>query len=110
MHNRLKTFVLLTLLAGLFMAFGYAFGGSTGLVVGFALALIMNFVSYWFSDSIVLSIHRAEEVKPGDSQGLYEMVRALAQRAGLPMPKVYIVPDHSPNAFATGRDPYHSAV
>lgn len=110
MHNKLKTLILLTLLSGLFMAFGYAFGGSNGLILGFGLGLMINFVSYWFSDSIVLAMHHAQEVRPGDAQGLHEMVRSLAQRAGLPMPRVFIVPDHSPNAFATGRDPYHSAV
>lgn len=110
MQNQLKTFIFLVLLSGLLMAFGYFFGGSQGLVMGFAMALMMNFISYWFSDRIVLSMHQAQEVEPGDSQGLYEMVERLAQRARIPTPRVYIIPDHSPNAFATGRSPHHSAV
>lgn len=110
MHNQMKTLFFLVLLSGLLMTFGYAFGGSQGLVVGFAMALAMNFVSYWFSDKIVLAMHQAKEVHPGDSQGLYEMVERLSARAVIPVPRVYIIPDHSPNAFATGRNPYHSAV
>lgn len=110
MQNQFKTFFFLVLLAAILMTFGQAFGGSQGLVVGFALALVMNFFSYWFSDKIVLAIHKAQEIQPGDSQGLYEMVERLALRAALPMPRVYIIPDHSPNAFATGRNPYHAAV
>lgn len=110
MHNQMKTLFFLVLLSGLLMAFGYAFGGAQGLVVGFALALMMNFISYWFSDKIVLAMHQAKEVHPGDSQGLYEMVERLSARAMIPVPRVYIIPDHSPNAFATGRNPYHSAV
>jgi heat shock protein HtpX len=110
MRNNMKTLFFLTLLSGLLMAIGYFFGGSGGLVLGFGLALAMNFVSYWFSDSIVLSLHHAQEVRAGEAQGLYEMVQGLAQRAAIPTPRVYVVPDHSPNAFATGRDPYHAAV
>lgn len=110
MRNQLKTFIFLVLLSGLLMAFGYFFGGSQGIVAGFALALAMNFISYWFSDRIVLSLHHAQPIEPGDSMGLYDMVARLAERARLPMPAVYLIPDHSPNAFATGRNPYHSAV
>lgn len=110
MANQLKTFVFLMLLSGLFMAFGSLFGGSHGLAVGFAMALILNFISYWFSDRIVLRIHQSREIQPGESQGLFEMVERLAQRARIPTPRVYIIPDHSPNAFATGRNPHHSAV
>lgn len=110
MSNQLKTFIFLVALSGLVMAFGYAFGGSRGIMVGFFISLAINFFSYWFSDKIVLSMHHAEEVQPGDSQGLYEMVERLSQRARLPTPKIYVIPDHSPNAFATGRDPHHAAV
>lgn len=110
MHNQLKTLFFLVLLSALLMGLGQLFGGSQGLIAGFALALTLNFVSYWFSDKIVLSMHHAQEVHPGDSQGLYEMVERLANRALIPVPRVYIIPDHSPNAFATGRNPYHAAV
>src|SRR5690348_6601891 len=102
MHNQLKTFFFLVLLSGLFMALGYLFGGTQGLIIGFAFGLVVNFISYWFSDKVILSMHSAQEVHPGDSQGLCEMVERLSARIGIPMPRVYIVPDHSPNAFATG--------
>lgn len=110
MANNLKTFFFLVLLSGLLMSFGYLFGGTQGIITGFSFALMMNFISYWFSDRIVLAMHHAQEVHPGDPQGLYEMVERLAQRAHLPAPRVYIIPDHSPNAFATGRNAYHAAV
>ncbi len=110
MANRLKTVVFLTLLTGLLMAFGYVLGGQTGFIFGFLIGLITNLVSFWFSDKIVLSMHHASEVPPNDPTGLYETVSRLTQRANMPMPKVYIIPDHTPNAFATGRDPYHAAV
>ncbi len=110
MLNQLKTVVFLVMLSGLLMVFGYVLGGSNGIVLGFALSLAINFASYWFSDRIVLAMHHAQEAEPGGPDGLYEMVERIAQRAKLPMPKVYIIPDHSPNAFATGRDPYHAAV
>ena len=87
---------------------GEALGGAQGLVIGFVFAVVTNFGSYWFSDKIVLRMYRAKEVGPGHR--LYQIVAALAQRAGLPMPKVYIIPEPSPNAFATGRNPEHAAV
>ena len=108
MNNTVKTALLLGLLSGVLMFIGQALGGANGLVLGFLFAVVMNFGSYWFSDKIVLRMYRAQEVGPGHR--LYEIVAALSQRAGLPMPKVYVIPDPSPNAFATGRNPQHAAV
>jgi len=108
MTNTIKTALLLGLLSAVLMFLGEAFGGGQGLVFGFFFAVVMNFGSYWFSDKIVLRMYRAQEVGPGHR--LYEIVAALSQRAGLPMPKVYVIPDPSPNAFATGRNPQHAAV
>jgi len=95
-------------MSGLLLAIGGALGGSGGLVIAFIFALGMNGFSYWFSDKMVLRMYKAQEV--GQDHQLYRMVARLAQRADLPMPKVYIIPDPSPNAFATGRDPEHAAV
>ena len=108
MTNTLKTAVLLGLLSAMLMFIGQALGGGSGMVAGFFFAVAMNFGSYWFSDKIVLRMYRAQEVGPGHR--LYDLVTRLAQRAGLPQPKVYIIPDPSPNAFATGRNPHHAAV
>jgi heat shock protein HtpX len=108
MNNTLKTTLLLAALSGLLLLLGDAIGGQGGLMIAFVMALIMNFGSYWFSDKIVLSMYSAKEVGPGHP--LYETVASLSQRAGLPMPRVYIIPDMSPNAFATGRNPEHAAV
>jgi heat shock protein HtpX len=108
MNNSLKTVLLLGLLSGILLAIGELFGGAQGLVVAFGFAIVMNFVSYWFSDKIVLRMYRAQEVGP--DHRLSQLVRRLAMQAGLPMPKVYIIPDMSPNAFATGRNPHHAAV
>ena len=107
MSNVLKTTLLLGAMSGLFLLLGDMFGGSQGLIIGFFLAVAMNFASYWFSDKIVLRMYSATEVGPGHR--LYEMVTRLAQRAGLPQPRVYTIPDASPNAFATGRNPQHAA-
>lgn len=104
----MKTAVLLAFLSGLLILAGGAMGGQQGLVVAFGMAVVMNVVSYWFSDKIVLRMYRATEV--GQDHPLWRMTHRLAQRAGLPMPKVYVIPDASPNAFATGRDPQHAAV
>lgn len=106
--NGLKTAVLLASLATLFIFIGGAWGGQTGIVLAFLFAVVVNGVSYWFSDRIVLKMHHAQEV--GEEHGLYRMTRRLAQKANLPMPKVYVIPSDSPNAFATGRDPNHAAV
>jgi len=108
MNNTLKTTLLLGLLTGLLLAIGGALGGNGGLMIALIIAAVMNFGSYWFSDKIVLSMYRAQEVGPGHP--LYSVVQGLASRAGLPMPRVYIIPDMSPNAFATGRSPEHAAV
>ncbi len=104
----LKTALLLGLLSAMLLVTGSAFGGQRGLVWAFGLALVMNVGSYWFSDKIVLRMYRAQEV--GQDHPLWRITHRLAQRANLPMPKVYIVPDQSPNAFATGRNPAQAAV
>lgn len=108
MPNGLKTALLLGLLSGVLLVIGELLGGANGMVLGFAIAVVMNFGSYWFSDKIVLRMYKAQEVGPGHP--LYSTVERLAARASLPMPKVYIIPDPSPNAFATGRNPSHAAV
>ena len=106
--NTVKTALLLGLLSGLLLALGEWLGGSGGLMFAFVIAVAMNFGSYWFSDRIVLRMYRAEPVGP--DHPLHRMTARLAQRANLPMPKVYVIPDDSPNAFATGRNPKHAAV
>jgi heat shock protein HtpX len=108
MSNVIKTTLLLGAMSGLFLVIGEMLGGSQGILMGLFFAVVMNFVSYWFSDKIVLRMYRAQEVGPGHR--LYDMVGRLAERAGLPQPRVYIIPDPSPNAFATGRNPSHAAV
>ena len=108
MPNGLKTALLLGLLSALLLAIGDLLGGANGLLFALILAVVMNFGSYWFSDKLVLRMYRAQEVGPGDR--LYAIVERLSRQAGLPMPRVYIIPDPSPNAFATGRNPEHAAV
>ena len=108
MANGLKTALLLGTLSGLLLLIGELMGGADGLMLAFGFAVIMNFGSYWFSDKIVLRMYKAQAVGP--EHPLYQMTARLAQRANLPMPKVYIIPDPSPNAFATGRNPSHAAV
>jgi heat shock protein HtpX len=109
MPNGLKTALLLGALSGLLLLIGEVlFGGAEGLMIGFIVAAVMNFGSYWFSDKIVLKMYSAKQVDA--SHPLYRLTANLAQRAGLPMPKVYVIPDQSPNAFATGRNPEHAAV
>jgi heat shock protein HtpX len=108
MSNTIKTAMLLGVLSALLLFIGQALGGAQGMVVGFLFAVATNFASYWWSDKIVLRMYAAKEVGPGHR--LYELVAMLAQRAGLPQPRVYIIPDPSPNAFATGRSPEHAAV
>lgn len=110
MSNTIKTTLLLGLLTGLFVLIGGHFGGRQGMVIALIFAGIMNFGSYWFSDRIVLALYRAQEVEEKDAPELFRIVRGLSQRAGIPMPKVYIVPNDTPNAFATGRSPQHAAV
>src|SRR6266850_2037011 len=108
MPNGLKTALLLGLMSGLLLAIGEVLGGANGLLIAFIFAAVMNFGSYWFSDKIVLRMYHAQEVAPGHR--LYSVVERLSRQANLPMPKVYIIPDPSPNAFATGRNPEHAAV
>lgn len=110
MTNVLRTTVLLAALTALLLVIGGAIGGSQGLFIAFVFALLMNFASYWFSDKIVLSMYGAREVSLNDAPDLYRLVQRLAQRAGIPMPRVYIIPSDAPNAFATGRNPQHGAV
>jgi heat shock protein HtpX len=108
MSNVVKTTLLLGLMSGLFLFIGGAIGGGQGMVLGFMFAVATNFVSYWFSDKIVLRMYGAQEV--GAGHRLYEIVNRLAARANLPQPRCYVIPQDSPNAFATGRDPDHAAV
>lgn len=108
MTSSLKTAALLGLLSALFLYLGQLLGGEQGLLLAFLFAALMNFGSYWFSDKIVLRMYRAQEVGP--SHPLHQLTADLARRAQLPMPKVYVIPDASPNAFATGRNPQHAAV
>ena len=108
MANGLKTALLLGAMSALFLFLGETLGGAQGLVMGFVLAVGTNFVSYWFSDKIVLKMYSAKQVGPENR--LYRVVERLAARASLPMPKVYVIPQASPNAFATGRNPEHAAV
>jgi heat shock protein HtpX len=106
--NGLKTAFLLGLLSALVLVVGQMLGGQQGLVTAFLFAAVMNFASYWFSDKIVLRMYHAQPVGP--EHPLHQIVARLVQRAGLPMPKVYVIPDASPNAFATGRNPAHASV
>jgi heat shock protein HtpX len=108
MSSGIKTVLLLGSLTGLLMLIGGATYGQTGLVIAFVMAAVMNIASYWFSDKIVLRMYGATEVGP--DHPLYRVTARLAQKAGLPMPRVYVIPQASPNAFATGRDPHHAAV
>ena len=110
MANSIRTGILLAGLTVLVMIIGNLLGGRQGMIIAFFLAVIMNFGSYWFSDKIVLRIYRAKPVSEAEAPGLHRMVRQLAQQAGLPMPKVCIMPSESPNAFATGRNPQHAVV
>lgn len=108
--NNLKTTILMAALTGFMLLLGASFGGKTGLLLMLIMSLAMNLGSYWFSDRIVLSMYNAEEVTPQQAPDLYGLVRTLAKSAELPMPRVYIIQDSSPNAFATGRDPEHGVV
>jgi heat shock protein HtpX len=108
MNNGLKTALLLGGMSALLLALGEMLGGAQGMMLGFIFAAVTNFASYWFSDKIVLKMYRAQEV--GAGHPLFDTVDRLAKRAGLPMPRCYVIPDASPNAFATGRNPEHAAV
>ena len=110
MLNQLKTLALLAVLTALFLWLGQAIGGQAGMVIAFVLAAAMNIGMYWFSDRIVLRMYKAREVTPFDAPALHDLVEELARRADLPMPKVYVIPEAAPNAFATGRSPNHGSV
>jgi len=109
-RNSLRTVFLMTLAAVLFMLVGQVLGGSTGLVIAFVFAMVMNFFSYWKSDKMVLRMYDAQPVDRSSHPQLYGMVEELARKADLPMPSVYIIPQKQPNAFATGRNPENAAV
>lgn len=108
--NIVKTGLLLGALTGLLMLIGGYFGGQNGIFVAFIFAMIMNFGSYWFSDKLILRMYKAQEVSENQAPELYGIVKNLAMKASLPMPKVYIIPETTPNAFATGRNEHHAVV
>ena len=108
--NTVKTIGLMVFMTLLLVFVGAAIGGRSGMIFAFAIATIMNFGSYWFSDKIVLRMYRAQPVSEAEAPELYAIVRTLVQKAGMPMPKVYIIPEDTPNAFATGRNPEHAVV
>src|SRR5689334_25330590 len=110
MGNTFKTAFLLTALTLLLMFIGRAFGGQNGMVIALVLAAVMNFVAYFFSDKIALATYRAQPVTREQLPRVYQVVERLTQRIGLPMPKIYVIPTDSPNAFATGRNPRHASV
>lgn len=110
MINMAKVFILMAALTGLFMMAGEALGGQSGMIIALLVALGINFFAYWFSDRMALSMSRAKEVSVAEAPDLHVLIDSLAQRAGLPKPRVYIIPVHTPNAFATGRNSQHSAI
>jgi len=110
MTSILKTFVLMAALTALFLVGGQVLGGEQGMVLAFLIALGMNFFAYWFSDKMALAMSRAQEVSYRQAPDLHNTIASLAMRAGLPKPRVYIIPGQTPNAFATGRNPSHSAI
>lgn len=110
MGNTFKTVLLLGALTGLLLAIGDALGGQQGLVLALGVAGLMNFVGYFFSDKIALAMHRAQPVTEAEAPELYAITAELAHRAGIPMPRLYVIPEMQPNAFATGRSPKHAAV
>jgi heat shock protein HtpX len=108
--NRTKTFLLLAALTALFLWMGQALGGRAGFVIALVAAAAMNFGAWWFSDRMVLAMYRAQELTEADSPRLHRLVGELARRAGVPAPRLYLIPEDAPNAFATGRDPRHGVV
>ncbi|MGM0453714.1 MAG: zinc metalloprotease HtpX [Thermodesulfobacteriota bacterium] len=110
MGNQIRTTLLLGLLTGVIVWIGHFFGGTAGMVIALLFAGGMNFFSYWYSDKIVLKMYRAKEISPDQNPGIYRLVENLARQAGLPMPKVYVIAQPAPNAFATGRNPENAVV
>jgi heat shock protein HtpX len=110
MGNWFKTTLLLGIMTAIIVWIGRLFGGQQGMIFAFILAMGMNFFSYWYSDRIVLKMYRARDASPRDNPELYAMVKHIAERAGLPLPRICIIPESSPNAFATGRNPEHAVV
>ena len=110
MANQFKTGMLLIMMTGLFLVLGYLLGGQIGMFIALIFAGVMNISSYWYSDKIVLKMYRAQPLERSQAQGLFDTVDRLARQAGLPMPKVYLIPESAPNAFATGRNPEHAVV
>ncbi|MHB8908842.1 MAG: zinc metalloprotease HtpX [Syntrophales bacterium] len=108
--NTIKTGILLGALTGLLMLIGGFFGGQNGVVIAFLFAMVLNFGSYWFSDKLVLSMYHAQPVSESEAPDLFATVKNLALKASLPMPRVYVIPGDTPNAFATGRDEHHAVV
>lgn len=110
MTSQLKTVLLLATLSGIIIVLGGLIGGRGGIILAFGLALVMNIGSYWYSDKIVLSMYRARELSESEAPFLHETVAQMAASAGIPKPRIFVVPEEAPNAFATGRDPEHSVV
>ncbi|MBD5640955.1 MAG: zinc metalloprotease HtpX [Desulfovibrio sp.] len=110
MTSQLKTVFLLAALSAIIIFLGGMIGGRMGIIIAFGFAILMNVGSYWYSDRIVLSMYRARELGPDESPFLHEIVSDLARNAGIPKPRIFVVPEQAPNAFATGRDPEHSVV
>jgi len=110
MWNTFKTFMLLAALTALFMLVGQALGGQTGMTIALVMAAVMNLAAYWFSDKMALAMSKAQPVSETQAPELHAMVAGLAQQAGIPKPRVYVIPQETPNAFATGRNPSHAAV
>lgn len=108
--NTLKVILLISVLSGILIAVGYFIAGKTGMVIALIISVIMNFGSYWYSDSIVLAMYNAQPATRENAPVLYDVVSNLAEKAKMPVPKIYIIPDKSPNAFATGRNEDHAAV
>src|SRR3989344_2784962 len=108
--NQIKTTLLLAGLTSFFLLIGFLLGGITGITIAFILALLLNFLMYWYSDKIVLFMYRAKPASESTHPVLHESLRELATRSGLPKPKAYVVPSEQPNAFATGRNPKHATI
>jgi len=110
MGNAFKTTLLLTVMTLLLMVIGRAFGGEQGMLIALVIAAVMNFVSYFYSDKLALAAYRAQPVTREELPQVYRIVERLTGKTGLPMPKIYVIPTDSPNAFATGRNPQHASV